>query len=295
MSRRRRPPRGRAWWRRGTPCSTASSRIRRSPPTTGWSPSTRRSSSRGLDNPKGALPEPLLATGAQRGAEGGPGYGRRLCAPIGDQRGRGGPRRGRSAGGIGCAPHPRAHALSFAVLLHARPRRQCEEAGRQGRRARLGAESLRRRGRSGHAAAVGRELHEGAHRGALRTMPRASSAWRARSSASWTPCRRRSTSAIAVRWSALARTSPHGTRIGGTMRRCSVSGRTWRTYAPSCPPPIRHALLVTACSLRPRPERRASCDGGCSRQGLTPIRLLQSPAAASDTDPRRRAGRRRRN
>ena len=57
-----------------------------------------------------------------------------------------------------------AHASRNAVLLHARPRRQREEARRQGGRGRLARKGLRRGERSGDAPAMGRRLRQHADR-----------------------------------------------------------------------------------------------------------------------------------
>ncbi len=84
-----------------------------------------------LDTPKGALPDPAAATRARPGGARRSRDDRSLRAAGGDQRSSRRAVRRRPDARLRRAARGRAQALAFAVLLHARPRRQRQKARRQ--------------------------------------------------------------------------------------------------------------------------------------------------------------------
>ena len=206
---------------------------------------------------EGARPGGAAEADPRRGRARGSRHARSVLAPGGDQRGGGSSDRRRPVRGVRHAAPGGARALAFAVLFHAGPRRQREEARRQGRGGRLGRKGLRRgagsrdatavgralRGAAGRADAAGRRAHrEGRGAGDRRARARARNVLRAQ------PARARA-----------RRQEPREMERGATRhrpRRAAACAPTWRACARSCRPPIPRARPAIRCCNRRRGEAR---------------------------------------
>ncbi len=222
-----------------------------------------------LDSPKGALPDTLLASVREQVARG----DKETADPYAREVVINEAANVLAEAGLfeesDSAAHRGARALAHTVLPHAGPRREREEARRQGGRGRVDGESVRRGERSRDASAVGRRLRQHADRSRARRC----GAHRARGD----PGDRRARAGSRY---VLRPQSQVAREDGEKAPRLEQRQRARRSVAPhsraarsvsarSCLPATPPGLRATACGVRRRadaPEAKAPRAGESRRR-----------------------------